>query len=223
MPTDWIPDDEDSFDELVDQFTGAISANPTAYGLTAGDVAPLTSTSYDWKVALNNDLAIDAQKLASTKTKADAKAAVTEVMRSLGGTIQSKPTVTDANRELAGLPVHKTTRTPVPAPTTAPVLAVDASRRLEHIISWRDSASLNRKARPAGVMGLELYVKVGGPAPAGLEDCRSLGMITRSPDLEQFAPAQGGQTAYYIGRWVSTRGEPGPLSEIASATIAALT
>lgn len=220
---DWIPDNEDSFDELMTQFTNAVSSNPAAYQMTPAEAAALAVLLYAWTVALNNERALKAQWEASIDSKNAARTALTAGVRPAAAGIQADPTVTDANRELAGLPVHKTTRTPAPVPTTAPVLAVDASRRLEHVISWRDSASPTSKARPAGVAGLELFLKIGAPAPTGLEDCRPLGMITRSPNLEEFAPADGGKTAYYIGRWVNTRGEPGPLSEIASATIAALT
>ena len=36
-----------------------------------------------------------------------------------------------------------------------------------------------------------------------------------------FAGADGGKTAHYMLRWESTRGEPGPWSDTASATIGA--
>jgi len=36
-----------------------------------------------------------------------------------------------------------------------------------------------------------------------------------------FPSAEAGKTAYYALRWMSTRGEKGPWSEVASATVAA--
>jgi hypothetical protein len=36
-----------------------------------------------------------------------------------------------------------------------------------------------------------------------------------------FPSAEAGKTAYYALRWVSTRGEKGPWSEITTATVAA--
>lgn len=36
-----------------------------------------------------------------------------------------------------------------------------------------------------------------------------------------FATSDAGQTAYYALRWLSTRGETGPWSEVAAATVAA--
>jgi hypothetical protein len=37
--------------------------------------------------------------------------------------------------------------------------------------------------------------------------------------LAEFGGAESGKTAHFVGRWVSTRGEPGPICEPLSATI----
>ncbi len=221
MP-DWIPQTEAAFDDLADQFTTAIAAAPATYGLLVADGTALSAAHYDYTVAENVEKTARATWAATVETKEAKRAVLTGLMRSDGARIQATPSVSDAQRETAGLPVRKTSRTPAPAPTTAPVLTVDGSRRLEQVIAWRDAATPTSKARPAGVAGLELFIKVG-TAPAGIDDCRPLGMMTRSPNLEEFDPADGGKTAYYIGRWVNTTGEHGPTSEIASGTIAAQT
>lgn len=221
MP-DWIPAEEGAFDNLAEQFTNAIATAPTAYGLVAADGTALSEALYAYTTAENEEHKALAFWKARLADKEATRAALTALMREDGGRIQANSKVTDANRELAGLPIHKTTRTPVPPPTTVPVLMINASRRLEHVIAWRDVSTPTTKARPKGAAGLELFIKIG-TAPAGLEDCRSLGVITRSPNLEEFETADGGKVAYYIGRWVSTTGAHGPTSEIASATIAAQT
>jgi len=44
---------------------------------------------------------------------------------------------------------------------------------------------------------------------------------TRSPYTREYPGSEGGNQAHYMVRWLSRRGEPGPWSETASATIGA--
>ncbi len=46
-------------------------------------------------------------------------------------------------------------------------------------------------------------------------------MDTRAPYTRDYAGAQGGKPAHYMLRWVNSRGETGPWSETATATIGA--
>ena len=46
-------------------------------------------------------------------------------------------------------------------------------------------------------------------------------MATRDNTTHSFAPEDSGKTAAYILRWLSTRGERGPWSEVCAATVAA--
>ena len=48
-----------------------------------------------------------------------------------------------------------------------------------------------------------------------------LTMTTKPTFLADFKPGGGGKTAVYMARWINTRGEKGPWSEIATATVAA--
>ncbi|CAG0983587.1 hypothetical protein PHYC_01900 [Phycisphaerales bacterium] len=46
-------------------------------------------------------------------------------------------------------------------------------------------------------------------------------MTTRPARRADFRAADGGKTAVYMVRWVNTRGDKGPWSEVATATVAA--
>jgi hypothetical protein len=48
-----------------------------------------------------------------------------------------------------------------------------------------------------------------------------LTMTTKPSFRATFKPAEGGKTAIYMARWVNTRGEEGPGSELEMATVAA--
>ena len=78
-----------------------------------------------------------------------------------------------------------------------------------------------RKAKPAGAMGAEIWVKIGPTPPVDPSELTFLAVDTRTPYTTDFDGADGGKQAHYMLRWVNTRGETGPWSETATATIGA--
>ena len=130
--------------------------------------------------------------------------------------------VTDANREAAGVHVPKTTRTSVAVPSTNPVGYVVNTDRLEHTLSFADSATPTRRARPTGVIGCQVYLFVGNDTPQSPSRYTFHMVSTRTPQRITFADEDAGKTANYLLRWVNTKGETGPWSQIISATITAV-
>lgn len=59
------------------------------------------------------------------------------------------------------------------------------------------------------------------PAPTPGDSYKFLSGSSRGNLQADFPSAEAGKTAYYALRWVSTRGEKGPWSEVAAATVAA--
>ena len=104
------------------------------------------------------------------------------------------------------------------------MVAVDFSKRLRHTLRYVDESTPTRRARPHGVIGAEVWVKVsapGDPPPSDPGELKFLLLSTRTPAVAEFPGPDGGKTAHYMVRWLSTRGEAGPWSETASATIGA--
>jgi len=104
--------------------------------------------------------------------------------------------------------------------------------RLPRTARLADESTPTRKAKPAGVMGAEIWVKVGDPPPTGPSELSFLPVDTRPPYVADYPGEDGGKTAHCMLRWpaldatarcqgVSTSGEKGPWSETASATIGA--
>ena len=100
-----------------------------------------------------------------------------------------------------------------------PVLQVDTSQRLKVTVAFADEGTPTQEAKPYGVIGCEVWVKVGGTPPTDLDDCSFLATDTRTPYTANFDGAEGGQSAHFIGVWVNGKGERGPLSQTVSATI----
>lgn len=214
----YIPDNDAEFNNWQEQFSTYVEENIAALGITAEQFNQLDAYSTTWDTKYAAHLSAQDAAHAATEGKDDARAPLESYARSLAGLIQANPDVTDEQREAAGLPVHKTSRTPVSVPTTRPVANVETAQRLQHTIQFRDEDATG-KARPAGVSGCEIWAKVGGEAPTDASELTFLGVDTRTPYLASYTMAQGGQTVYYMLRWVNTRGEQGPWSETVQATI----
>ncbi len=143
--------------------------------------------------------------------------------RSSVGSSRTRRSPTPSGRHWGGT-VRDAEPTPAPAPTTRPVVVVDFSKRLRHTLRYADESTPPRRARPRGAIGAEVWVKVsapGDPPPSDPGELRFLLLSTRTPAVAEFDGADGGKTAHYMVRWLSTRGEAGPWSETASATIGA--
>ncbi len=195
------------------------TANVAPLGLGAADLPAVTAarTAYTNSFAANNTAQSAAQ---SARQQKDADRAVLEnAVRFLTRKMQASGAVNTAESAALGLNVPGTIRTPVGAPSTAPIGEVDTSQRLRHIVGFRYSVSGVPRAKPAGVEGCEIWVKVGGTPPAEPSELTNMAADTRSPYTRDFDGADSGKTAHYMLRWVSTRHEPGPWSETVSATI----
>jgi hypothetical protein len=88
-------------------------------------------------------------------------------------------------------------------------------------------------AKPAGVIGASTVGERGplarkpasrprtGPPPVDPGELEFLAVDTRAPYTRDYAGPQGGKPAHYMLRWVNSKGETGPWSETATATIGA--
>ncbi len=214
----YIPQSDSEFNTWQANFMAYAADNFAALGLTQAQYDALDPLQTSWETDYSAHTAAQDAAQAATGVKNESKSVFVAAIRDVAGQIQANPDVSDEARDAAGLPVHKTSRTPVAAPTTRPVVEVETPQRWQHLIHFRDENSL-KKARPTGVSGCEIWVYVGEEAPSGPSAARFLGVDTRTPYLAQFEEDDGGKTAYYFLRWVNTRGEQGPWSETVEATI----
>ena len=218
----FIPKAEGNFDAFVRQFVQQVTQHPEEYEVSKDRIKTLEAQLTEWdKKYAAAVKARDAAK-AATESKDEARDALEESVRSVSKLIQANDEISNAARDAAGLPVHKTTRTPVPVPRTFPMATVIGTDRLELTLMYSDVATPTRKARPHGCRGCEVYVAVADNPPKNPEDYRFVAFSTRTPELIKFKSDDGGKTANFLLRWVNTKGEPGPWSQAISATIPAV-
>jgi hypothetical protein len=156
--------------------------------------------------------------------KNTARAQLVADIRLLVRRIQATPSVTPAQKTSLGITVPDHVRTPVPPPTTRPVLSVAniSSRTLS--IRLADETTPTRRAKPPGVDGAEVYsfaAAAGTPPPADLTAWQYKGLAKRADFNVPFDAGDVGKIGCVRAQWVSTRGANGPVSDEITGSIAA--
>ena len=221
MARNYIPSPDGDFDTWQTNFYAYANAHLAELGLVAADVSALTAARTAWNAGLANHAATHAAARAARQTKDDARSTYQQIIRGLVRRIQASPSVDDGKRCALGIPVRDKvrTQTAASAAATRPVAVVDTSERLRHTIRFFDELTPQSRAKPDGVMGCEIWVKVGDPVPVDPGELQFLTLDTASPHLVEYDGKSAGQKAHYMLRWITTRGDKGPWSETTSATI----
>ena len=215
MPTDYIPAPDDTFATFAARFTSTVTAAPANYGLTTQQSGNLTAAADDWTSAFTGFRGAEDAFHGATVTKDETRTAYETLIRSGAQSIQRNPAVSDDMRTAAGLPIYKDTRTATSVPSTTPTLQkVDSSSRAILRLFFVDSATPTKRVKPDGVMYCEIREQIGGAAPVNPDTMAFLASETRTPYRADFEPEEVGKTVYFALRWVNTRGEHGPWSEI---------
>jgi hypothetical protein len=217
---DYIPNPDNEFDNFATNFYNVIAADPTGYGLTPAQVTTLGDTKSDWSASYGAFQLAESTLSIQTTAKDEQRAPFESLIRSTAQAIQNNTTVTDDMRTAVRLPIYKTTSTPSPVPSTAPMLQkVDSSTRAILRLFFADSATPTKRQKPTGVMYCEIREQIGGTAPVNPETMTFLAAETRSPYRADFDAMDVGKPVWFVLRWVNTRGESGPWSEIFSEIV----
>jgi len=224
MP-DYIPTGDAAFDSWAENFVAYAAAHRPQLGLTFAQITALTTARTAWKTAYTAHVAAQATAQGARAGKDTSRAALEAAIRPLVRRLQAAVgVVTDDEKAALGITIPDTTATPAAAPTTRPVVTIDARHRLQHTIAFADETTPARVAKPAGVVGAEIWLAVTPPGAAPPSDpgaFRFVALDTRTPYTLNFDGADGGNLAHYLLRWATPRAAPGPWSQTATATIGA--
>ena len=221
MP-DYIPSRDSEFNDWLNNFVNYAGSNLLALGLMPADMLPITIAKSTWDTAFPSNITAQQAAQAAKQAKDAARSGVEGQVRALVKRLQASTSVDNAERASLGITVPDTIGTPIGTPTTSPVGTVDHSKRLQHTIHFRDETTPASKAKPAGAIGAEIFVKTvasGQPVPTDPADFTFVALDTSTPYTLDFDAADGGKNAHYILRWVTRTGEKGPWSAVTSATV----
>lgn len=219
---DYIPRSDTEFLAWVNNFVTYADAHPIDLGVGPPVMAPIHAAQTDFDTKLTANVTAQQTAQSARQAKDDSRDVLESLIRQAVRQLQASSEVDDAERAALGITVPDRTRTYEESEiATRPVGMVDTSQRLRHEIRFVDEATPTSRAKPEGVMGCEIWVKVGDPAPVDPGELQFLAMDTASPYIAEYDGANGNKTAHYMLRWVKTGGEKGPWSETVSATITA--
>lgn len=222
--SNYIPRPDADFAAWVAQYYDVIKPWWDDHKLAPEDLQPLQDALEVWNIAYPAHTAAQAAAEGARQAKDAARRELERRVRPLTNFIQSYPETTNADRASLGITVRPPKGTPAQTPTTRPLAIVEPGGRLTHHLRLVDESTPTRRARPRGVLGAEVWVRLVAPdepTPTNPAALSFLTMTTRPSVRAEFRPGDGGKTAVYMLRWVNTRGEKGPWSDAATATIAA--
>jgi hypothetical protein len=219
MSTDYIPHKDLEFNQWVTVYVTYVTSHATKFNLPAAVTTNLTVLKDVWDEKYARAEAPETRTKAVIKEKDKAREAlVAKVRQTNSEYLTFSHLVTDADRDNMGLPIHKTTRTPVPPPTKFPEYEVGTSVIRQLTVHFRDQGS-TKKAKPEGVHGAEIRWAILGAPPLSIDELIHSSFDTRSPFTLVFDESQRGKTVYFCLCWENTTGAKGPWSEIVNAII----
>jgi hypothetical protein len=184
-----------------------------------GEYQNLLEKSTAYAAALNTALDPATRSKATVQAKDHTKKVLKQdLQQDIKEFLSFNRAVSDEDRDLLGLPIPKSGRTPVPAPTTLPGLKVLLPAPAIIEFHFFDAVT-EARAKPFGVHGIELAWAILDAPPAGWEDLIHSAFDTHSPYKMTFRYEERGKTFYFAARWENTRGEKGPWTQIDSAIV----
>ena len=199
-------------------FTTYAAANIGDLGLVNADLTPITAAQTAWTAGHATHMNAAAAAQSGRTAKAGARAVFEAALRSLVARLQISRTTTDAQRAALKITIRSKSRTTAGVPDTRPVVEIDASTPRRHILNFRDEGA-TRKAKPAGVLGTQVWRSVGDPAPTDPSQTQFLALDTETSYVADCAGPYVGKRAFHYLCWVNKQGQPGPWSDLFSALI----
>ncbi|MFH1227180.1 MAG: hypothetical protein V1701_04655 [Planctomycetota bacterium] len=209
----YIPTMDADFELWQANFVAKVVANPTDYGLIAGDVVDVAADSTDWQADLAALVVAQNASKSAAQTKDEARDALESEIRSLVKRIQARKATTDAQRQELGITVPDTTRTPlseqIVLATLPPVIQPKCTASKTVRIGWYpDQDPGQSEALPQGINGVALWYAEGG-IPSDESQWKFLALDTNSPYVHNVGN-DSSVTLAYKAQWFDRRKRMGP-------------
>lgn len=221
----YIPAKDADFDTWLLNFTTLLTANPTDYGLVAGDAVICAAQYTAWHPLYLAAINPTTRTSAAIAAKDGARVTAVATVRPYAQQISKNMSVSDALKIGIGVNLPNNVPVPVPPVVTSPSLILQSAAPLQHFLQYRDSATPTSKAKPFGAVALELWRNVGAAAVADPADCSLYALWTKTPNISSFDAPDVGKVATYFARWITRSGtggvaQPGPWSPALAVVVA---
>lgn len=205
----YIPAKNADFQSWLLNFSTLLTANPTNYGLVAGDATIVAGVYTTWHAAFlagTNPATRTSVTVAAMQT---ARATATATVRLYAQAIAINAGVSDALKVGIGVNPRNPTRTPIPAPLTVPTLSLRFMTSLLAYLAYKDTSLPAGKQKPFGAIGMQLHASIGTAVAVDPDAGRNVATYTKSPFTLPYTDGDRGKVMTLWGRWVTKSGPAG--------------
>jgi hypothetical protein len=217
MSRDFIPSPDLEFLEWIRNLLSQLATASDAWGIPSPALDELQTLAAAFETAMTKIHNPTTRTMGNVLAKTLARKELTPKVRAfLREYVTYNSSIGDIDRKAMQLPIHKKTRTPSAVANTYPwmQLTIPCIRRLQ--IVFRRSEAV--RARPPGQRGIEVRGKIGAK-PRCHSELTLTYYVTSSPLTIDFRGEDRGKTFWFASRWINTRGQKGPWSNIMSGII----
>jgi len=205
----YIPAPDSLFAAWSANFSTLLTASPTTYGLLAGDAVAVAAAQATWLAAYNTAVNPPTRTSGTIAAKDAARAALEAMVRPLAVRIILNPAVTNLARTNIGVTVPSVVPSPIPAPVTNPTLILVSAAPLVTNLQFRDASAPLVKAKPFGVVSLDLFGQYGVVAGTDPDAATYVGGFNKTPFQISHENAQRGKHCTLWARWKTRSGPAG--------------
>jgi hypothetical protein len=218
---DYIPSKEAAFYPWSKNLVNVSQLKAPQWEIPPIQVQNLSTSFNDYETKYQIAINPATRTKITVQDKNDTKRKFVVVLRNFcQGNLQHNLLVTNADRDLLGLPIPDKTSTSIPPPSGTPVARVDTSVHQRHTLHATDSLELRpHGGLPEGVSGLETWRHIGAEMPTDDSGFAYLSASTTTSLTVEYPLAEVGKNVWYRFRWINARNQPGPWSEIICAVI----
>ncbi|MEM6457916.1 MAG: hypothetical protein AAF710_00830 [Planctomycetota bacterium] len=216
MSKNYVPRQENLLAKWAANLSNKLSADPTAYGVTAEQAGELAGAVGSFGALYAQATDPDTRTKPNIAAKNTAKKQMLATIRPLVQTIQNWPGMTNAKRDLLRIPVRDENPSPIGPPEVMPILRVaDVTGRVLdlEVRSLTDSgnSATETKRKPAGVRGVILYSYVGENPATDLRQWQYEGASTKSnPQIVMPETLAAGTAVWVTAAWMNPTDQQGP-------------
>lgn len=217
---DYMPRTDDGFWHWLQNFSSLLQENPQRFAMTAAD-AQIVVDHFDAYTPLWTQCKQPSLRTSTLIARKDAvKASAIASCRVYAQMIKKVAGVADDDKIALGLHINDNSPTSISVPSTVPMLSIVGGYSGEHILRYADETTPTSRRRPHGVKFIEIRSNIArGPNP-DVSTAKLVGSFGRQPITVKLEQNNTGDTATYFGRWINTKGQPGPWSLPMTMTIA---
>lgn len=218
--SDYVPRSDGDFDNWQNGLRSYVAENRETWEIPEVKVTELNAEAAIWKAKYEKTINRQNRTTAEVRAKDDERVVYVDMLRKfVAQYLTFNDKVLDSDREMMGLNIRSSSRTPAPVPSTSPLASIDISVRMQHTLTIVDSSLPQRRSKPNGVLGCEIWTKIDGDPPKDASELMYQSTATRSTHVVKFDGNKTGMKVYYWLRWINRRQQVGPWSAMYSAVI----